>query len=200
MSVKQGLTIANFCSYINTVKSHFTDTHLIWTPHTCTVHTSCELVSAYVRYSRRTLWTILWPITDLEKAKDKIRLINVTMAVRTLSHRKKNYMKNEYQLKLWCSLHSREDHDSSTGEAIFACKAPVQSEQQSHMRSTSHPSLGLTAKTKTTKAPVEWFNPGTQAQARHLLACPRRSDYPLSYCLKLVRGAEIRDPQLFRTN
>ena len=83
-----GLTVTNFCTHINTVKSEFTDTHLIWTPHTCTVHTSCELVSAYVRYSRRTLWTILWPITDLEKSKDRIRLINVTMAVRTLGHRK----------------------------------------------------------------------------------------------------------------
>ena len=100
------MTVTNFHTHINTVKSEFTDTHLIWTPHTCTVHTSCELVSAYVRYSRRTLWTILWPITDLEKSKDRIRLINATMAVRTLGHRKKlNYLKNEYQLKLWCSLH-----------------------------------------------------------------------------------------------
>ena len=152
-----GLTVTNFCTHINTVKS-FTDTHLIRTPHTCTVHTSCELVSAYVRYSRRTLWTILWPITDLEKSKDRIRLINVTMAVRNLSHKKKNYIKNEYQLKLWCSLQNRMDHDSGLEKQFRPVTSTVQSKQQSPMRSSSHSSVGLTAKTKTKKAPAEWSN------------------------------------------
>lgn len=42
-----------------------------------------------------------------------------------------------------------------SGGAIFACEATVQTEQQNHRRSSYHSSLGLTAKTKTTKAPVE---------------------------------------------